>query len=183
MRRRSRASCYGDPRPRGEIPIFRDSLISRGTKSGTEGPASWAHVIGCEAKQKLRVRLARENKNPGSPVGSAPEMRACREASAMLRRALASRSSEAAIISTRVSRLAARFPRPLRRRRRRCRRRRARAAALLLHDDLRRTSRRRRRVGDGRGARAARADRAKTAVLRVGSRVPRRTVPDPARTR
>ena len=53
--------------------------------------------------------------------------------------------------------------------------------ALLLDDDvLPRTSRRRRRVGDGRGARAARADRGEDqAVLRVGSRVPRRTVPDP----
>ena len=71
----------------------------------TEGPASWAHVIGCEAKQKLlRQTSHEETKTRGAPVGSAPEMaRSCREASAMLRRALASRSSEAAIISTRVS--------------------------------------------------------------------------------
>ena len=45
-----------------------------------------------------------QTRNTGAPVRSAPEMaRSCREASRMLRRALASRSSEAAIISTRVS--------------------------------------------------------------------------------
>ena len=51
------------------------------------------------------VRLRTKKRNPGEPpFGSAPGMaRSCREASAMLRRALASRSSEAAIISTRVS--------------------------------------------------------------------------------
>ena len=59
------------------------------------------------ARRSVRVSQtshAEETKTRGAPVGSAPEMaRSCREASAMLRRALASRSSEAAIISTRVS--------------------------------------------------------------------------------
>ena len=58
------------------------------------------------ARRSVRVSQTshEETKTRGAPVGSAPEMaRSCREASAMLRRALASRSSEAAIISTRVS--------------------------------------------------------------------------------
>ncbi len=66
------------------------------------GARDWLRGEGVRLPRNQTTK--KQKPGDGAPVGSAPEMaRSCREASGMLRRALASRSSEAAIISTRVS--------------------------------------------------------------------------------
>ena len=134
-------------------------------------------MIGCEAKCESESDSYRRNKKHGSPRSQrtgdgAVVSRGVADASPGARVAVERGGDHlnARLASSRLDSSApyvvvvvARGPPP---------------ALLLDDDDLRRTSRRRRRLGDGRGARAARADRGEDqAVLRVGSRVPRRTVP------